>query len=162
MTAKSDFTEEEWAVLRRSPMVAAMAISFADPGGPIEILKETSAVLKLVNEASAGRDDLVGEVAKDVRALAQKHTNPMGDFKPRGSMASHEILEELRRASQIAGEKAPPEEAEDFRKWLLECAQNAAEAAKEGGFLGFHAVRVSEGEQKMLDELTSVLGVGSA
>ena len=44
-----------------------------------------------------------------------------------------------------------------MREWLLAAAQAAADAAKEGGFLGFHAVRVSEGEQRMLDKLREVL-----
>ena len=34
MTDKSAFTDEEWATLRRSPLVAGMAITIADPGGP--------------------------------------------------------------------------------------------------------------------------------
>jgi hypothetical protein len=55
-----------------------------------------------------------------------------------------------------------PEDADAFSSWLLECAQRAAEAAKEGGFLGWHAVRVSEGEQRMLDELRSALAPGTA
>jgi hypothetical protein len=38
---------------------------------------------------------------------------------------------------------------------LLEA--QAAEAAKEGGFMGFRAERVSEGEQRMLDKLAEVL-----
>jgi len=40
---------------------------------------------------------------------------------------------------------------------VLEAAQRTANAAKEGGFLGFNAERVSEGEQKMLDKLGEVL-----
>ena len=73
MTTKADFTEEEWATLVRAPMVAGAAISLADPGGPIEVLKETSAVVKVVT-GSAGEDhpDLVGEVAREVRALAEQ------------------------------------------------------------------------------------------
>ena len=43
-----DFTEDEWATLVRSPVVAGMAITFADPGGPIEVVKETAAVVKVV------------------------------------------------------------------------------------------------------------------
>ena len=46
MTTKSDFTEEEWSRLVRAPFVAGMAISLADPGGPIEATKETMASLK--------------------------------------------------------------------------------------------------------------------
>jgi hypothetical protein len=36
---------------------------------------------------------------------------------------------------------------------MLATAQAAASAAKEGGFLGFGAERVSKGEQEMLDEV---------
>ena len=160
MTTKTDFTDSEWETLRRAPMVAGMAITLADPGGPIEVLKETSAVLKFVTAESAAREDLVGEIARDVRALAQQRKSPLGDFKPpRGPMAGKAILDELASANAIVTEKATPEEAEAFRAWLLECAKHAAEAAKEGGFMGFNAVRVSEGEQRMLDELASTLGV---
>jgi len=54
--------------------------------------------------------------------------------------------------------KGTPEEADAYREWLRTAAQEAANAAKEGGFFGFHAVRVSEGEQRMLDKLGEVLG----
>jgi hypothetical protein len=40
----------------------------------------------------------------------------------------------------------------------LTTAQSAADAAKEGGFLGFGAVQVSEGEQSMLEQLRVTLG----
>ena len=54
--------------------------------------------------------------------------------------------------------KATPEEAEAFRRWLLAAAQAAADAGKEGGFLGFGAERVSAGERRMLDQVRAVLG----
>jgi ABC-type Fe3+ transport system substrate-binding protein len=157
MTSRADFTDSEWEVLVRAPMVAGMAITLADPGGPIEVVKETSAVLRLVSTESAARDDVVGEAARGLRELAQQRKSPLKDFKPRGSLAGKEILDELSRAAAIVDEKATPDEAQAFRDWLLESAQRAAEAAKEGGFMGFNAVRVSEGEQRMLDELRATL-----
>ena len=42
MTSMADFTDQEWTQLKRAPFVAGMAISLADPGGPIEAFKETS------------------------------------------------------------------------------------------------------------------------
>ena len=36
MTSKRDFSDEEWTRIRRAPLVAGVAISLADPGGPIE------------------------------------------------------------------------------------------------------------------------------
>lgn len=159
MTTKADFTEEEWATLVRSPMVAGMAITIADPGGPIEVVKETSAVVKVMSGEQ--RDDLVGEIASEVRALAEQRKNPVGDFKPRGAMAGKEIVDELARANEIVTSKGSPEEAEAFRSFIMECAQRAAEAAKEGGFMGFHAERVSQGEKDMLAQIGSALGVST-
>ena len=46
--------------------------------------------------------------------------------------------------------------------WILECGEHAADAAKEGGFMGFHAERVSQGEKDMLAQLGSALGASSA
>jgi hypothetical protein len=163
VTTKSDFTDDEWANLVRAPMVAGMAITFADPGGPIEVVKETSAVLKFATGSSSEqRDDLVGEVAREMRGLVEQRKNPAGDFKPRGAMAGKEILDELSRANEIVTAKATPDEAEAFRAWIVECAQRAAEAAKEGGFMGFRAEQVSQGEKEMLAQLRSALGAGSA
>ena len=163
MTTKTDFTDEEWTRLGRAPIVAGMAISLADPGGPIEAFKEMHASLKSVLEAAqeGGRGELVESVAKDVTAAARERKNPAAGFKPRGAMAGQEILDELSAVNELVTRKAAPEEAAAFRAWLLDTAKRAAEAAKEGGFMGFKAERVSEGEQRMLDKLGEVLGAPS-
>jgi hypothetical protein len=159
MTTKADFTEDEWTRLKRGPFIAGLSISLADPGGPIEAIKETAATLKTVTGAadSSTRGELVALLAGEVTAEARAHHNPLSGFKPRGAMAGQEILDELRAVNGIVTEKATPDEAETYRSWLLAAAKEAADAAKEGGFLGFHAQRVSEGEQRMLDQLASVL-----
>jgi hypothetical protein len=159
MTTKEAFTDEEWARLERAPLVAGMAISLADPGGPIEAVKESMAAIRTVLEASqsGGGAELVDAVAASAAEKAKQRQNPLGDFKPRGALAGEEILAELRAVNELVTEKATPEEAEAFRQWLLTAAKRTAEAAKEGGFLGFKAERVSEGEQKMLDKLGEVL-----
>jgi hypothetical protein len=158
MTTKADFTEEEWARLGRAPLVAGMAISIADPGGPIETLKESSAALQTVLEAaqSGSHGEFVQAVATDFAEKARSRQNPMAGFKPRGKDAGDEILAELRAVNQLLVEQTTPEEREQFREWLKTAAQRAATAAKEGGFLGFRAELVSEREQQMLDRLAEV------
>jgi len=159
MATKDDFTEEEWTRLKRGPFIAGMAISIADPGGPIEAIKETAAALKTVTAAgdSGARGDFVGALATEVTEEARNRKNPLAGFKPKGALAGQEILDELRAVNGIVSEKATPEEAEAYRGWLLEAAKESADAAKEGGFFGFHAERVSEGEQRMLDQLAATL-----
>ena len=156
MTGKADFTEDEWTRLKRAPFVAGMALTLADPGGPIEVVKETAAALRVVTEAGE-RGALVGALAAEAAADAKARHNPLADFKPKGTLAGQEILEEITAVNAIASSKATPEEAEAYRAWLWDAAREAANAAKEGGFLGFHAVRVSEGEQRMLDKLEAAL-----
>jgi hypothetical protein len=158
MASRTDFTDTEWERLGRSPLIAGMAISLADPGGPIEALKETSAALRTVVEAAQGgtHGDFVRAVATDVAARAQHRHNPLGDFKPKGADAPDEILAELREVNALLVAKASPEEAADFRDWLRSAAQASALAAKEGGFLGFNAQRVSENEQQMLEKLGTI------
>ena len=97
----------------------------------------------------------MGTVATEVAADAKAHHNPLKDFKPK---SPDEIVSELQAVTGIVTAKASPEEAEAYGAWLREAAQEAANAAKEGGFFGFHAVRVSEGEQRMLDKLDEALG----
>jgi hypothetical protein len=159
MSSKADFTEEEWAHLKRAPFVAGMAISLADPGGPIEAVKETAATLKTVRAAEGGgRGELPRAIASEVVADAGHRQNPLGGFKPtKGANAGVEILAELGEVNRILTDKASAEDAKAVREWLLDAAQEAANAAKEGGFMGFHAQRVSEGEQHMLDSLKETL-----
>jgi hypothetical protein len=158
MTTKADFTEEEWARLGRAPLVAGMAISLADPGGPIEAIKESSAAIRTVLEAAqtGSQGEFVRTVAADVAEMAQRRESPLGGFKPKGRQAGEAILDELRAVNALLVEKATPEEADQFREWLKTAAQNTAKAAKEGGFLGFRAELVSEREQQMLDRLAEV------
>lgn len=158
MTGKAAFTDEEWVRVRRAPTVAGMAISLADPGGPIELAKETMATLRGVG-APPSQDELLVAVSQEVMAMGQQRQNPMSGFKvddPR--QAGAQVLQELREAHDVVKAKATPEEASAFADWLIAIAQEAADAAKEGGFMGFGAEQVSQGEQTMLEQLRSTLG----
>ncbi len=160
MTSKATFTDDEWDRVRRAPIVAGMAITIADPGGPIEIAKEMMATLRAAT-VPPSQEELLAAVALDIQALSQQKQNPARNFKPTSAAtAGSEILDELRAVDAIVAEKATPEETQAFRGWLVIAAQAAADAAKEGGFMGFGAVQVSEGEQVMLDQLRSALGQG--
>jgi hypothetical protein len=105
------------------------------------------------------QEELLSAVALDIQAALQRKENPAKDFKPTSApTAAAEILDELRGVDAIVSAKATPEEADAFRDWLIATAQAAADAAKEGGFMGFGAERVSQGEQEMLDQIRAALG----
>src|SRR3954453_276070 len=160
MTSRADFTDEEWSRLGRAPLVAGMAITIADPGGPIEAVKESTAALRTLVDASrdASFGEFVQSVAEDVAAKAKRREKPMAGFKPDSSRAREEMLDELCLVNALLQEKATPEEVADFREWLRSASQRAAMAAKEGGFLGIGGERVSEREQQMLETIGEIFG----
>ena len=162
MTSKADYVDEEWTRLRRAPFVAGLAISMADPGGPIEMAKETMATLRAATTPPT-REELLVTVSQEIASMMNQKQNPLKDFKPdSAALAGKMVLDELKAVNEILKAKATPEEAYAFRGWLLAVAQAAADAAKEGGFMGFGAELVSQGEQRMLGELRATFGMPGA
>ncbi len=161
MTKKSDFTEDEWTRVVRAPLVAGMAISLADPGGPIEATKESMATLKSSTNPPS-REQLLAEVALEIQALTQQRHSPLSGYKPTGGAPGEQVLAELRDVQGIVTAKATAEEASAFGDWMVAAAQAAADAAKEGGFLGFGAERVSQREQDMMDRVRASVGTTPA
>jgi hypothetical protein len=157
VTTKSDFDEQEWSRIVRAPFVAGMAITLADPGGPIEAAKESMASLKTATNPPS-REQLLAEVALDIQALAQQHHNPLKGFKPEaGKAPGDQVVDELRSVQELVTAKADPAEASAFGRWLLQAAQAAADAAKEGGFMGFGAEQVSQREKDMLERVRAAV-----
>jgi hypothetical protein len=158
VTTKSEFSEDEWSRIVRAPFVAGMAITLADPGGPIEAAKETIATLKSATSPPS-REQLLAEVALEIQSMTQQKRSPLGGYRPAadGPPPGEQLLEELREVQALVEAKAEPEEAAAFGRWLVSAAQAAADAAKEGGFMGFGAQQVSDREEAMLDQVRAAV-----
>jgi hypothetical protein len=153
MTTKSDFSTEEWSRVVRAPFIAGLAITLADPGGPIEATKETMGTLRAATSPPS-REQLLAEVALEVQAMAQERRHPLKGYRPsKEPPVGEQVLEELRQVRAIVEARATPEEVQAFKQWLVTTAQAAAEAAKDGGFMGIGAHLVSEREQTMIDRV---------
>ena len=160
MTTKSDFSEDEWRRIVRAPFVAGLSISLADPGGPIEAAKETMATIRSATNPPS-REQLLSEVALDIQAEVQAKRHPLKGYKPtKGNAPGEEVLTEIREVQALVAAKATAEETAAFGQWLVATAQAAADAAKDGGFMGFGAKQVSDGEQAMLDRVRTAVSAG--
>ena len=161
MDSPAPLTDDERRQLGRAPLVAAMAITLADPGGPFEAFRESNAALRtLVEAAQEGNyGAFVQALAREVTTHAQEQrANPLAGFAPDRRDPLPEIYDEMRAVNALIDRKASAEDAADFRDWIRTAAQRAAQAAKEGGFLGIGGQRVSEREQQMLDNLGEIFG----
>jgi hypothetical protein len=162
MTNKAAFTAEEWAELRGVPAILSAAVSSADPNGLFGALKEAAGGTRgMLDSLKAAQGvELADELLAD-------HSFPgLPDPKElTGEGSREEQMANLRRnaiakaqsALGLLDSKATPQEASAYRGMLIQVAEAAANAAKEGGFLGFGGERVSAPEQDFLDELKVAL-----
>jgi hypothetical protein len=157
VSSKADYTKEEWEMLVKSPLMAAMAVVAASPSGPIGILKEMFAVGRGILEGAEGTTNpLIGALVADIKAGNRPE---MPAERPQDlAQAKAQALGACREVSALLGRKAPGE-AEGFKRWLLGAAQRAADAAREGGFFGIGGVQVTEAEKAALGEVAQALGV---
>ena len=162
MANKASFTPEEWVLLLESPMMAGMAVSAAEPSGLFGMLKESFATGKLLVQAKsdASANELVKAVAADYetaegrKAASEGLKAKLGGGQPGDIKAK--ALDALRQVTALLAAKAPADAAA-YKAWLAHISQNVAEAAKEGGFLGFGGVQVSDAEKATLAEISAAL-----
>ena len=157
MSTKADYTKEEWDLIVKSPVMAALAVMAASPSGPIGALKEMFAVGKgLWAGAEGTTNPLIGALLADLKAGARP---AMPTERPQDlAQAKAQAVAGCREVAALLDRKAPAE-AEGFKRWLLGSAQGVAEAAKEGGVFGIGGVQVSEAEKTALAEVAQALGV---
>ncbi len=151
MTSKADFNAEEWSTLAEGPLLAGIRVVTSERGGTI---RESFAMSKVYAAArqSQGESALLDELVATPPAMDPQKLQQGGD-DPAAAVG-----ERLRAAVGILGEKAATEDVEAYRRFVLAVAQAAAEAHKEGGFVGIGGKQVSAQEQAALDEIRSVLG----
>jgi len=162
MTNKAAFTAEEWTELRAAPLMLSVAVSSADPSGLFGALKEATSGTRGMIESLKAAEGV--ELAQEL--LADRSVPDLPDPKDMIGEGSrdeqmarlrHSAIAKAQSALEIVGRKATPEETSVYRDMLIQVAEAAASAAKEGGFLGFGGERVSAAEQDLLAELKGAL-----
>ena len=160
MSGKADFSVDEWDLLRSSPMMASLLVVAASPSGPVGLIQESTAAGKIIMEtAGTAQTPLLKALSEDVMQTMSMPRPPAGATAEKVQDAAAEIL---RRTSALLSTKATPEEATEVKAWLAKIAQATAEAAKEGGFLGFGGTSVSDKEEAALTTLHAALGLLAA
>lgn len=164
MTTKADFSTDEWNLLRSAPAILAAGVSASDPSGIIGSIKEAAGGVKGMIEGlkAAAGVELAQELLADKRMPSMPDVKGMlGEGSREEKMASFKqaSLNQVRQAMDLVAAKASVEEAGAYKSMLMNVASTAANAAKEGGFLGFGGERVSADEQGFLDEVKGLLAV---
>jgi hypothetical protein len=164
MVGKANFTADEWSQIVRSVMTAGLAVSAAEPSGLFGMLKEGMASARTLLEAKSNpsTDELIKAVVADLetsdgRTAARDGLKSLFEGSKPAEIKSKSIAT-LRQVSTVLDQKAPADSVA-FKSWLLHIAQSVAESSKEGGFLGFGGVVVSEAEKATVADISTALGI---
>jgi len=159
MFKKEDFTHEEWNTILTAPQMAAIYITLSSPSGLFSSLKEMMAFPKLIAEAETTPSDnaLVSAVVEDIKGMiGRKEKLNMPEMSRDAEEIRTQCIRTFRSLDVLLREKAP-DEADGYKRLVYKAAKNSAEASKEGGFLGFGGVLVSEEEAEALKEIAGAL-----
>src|SRR5450759_1030169 len=125
MTAKSDFTDEEWDVVLEGPTSAGMIVITAQRGGA---LRETVSMAKAYAEARQqhGQSELLeGIVAAKPEIDHTRYGSPQ-------ELKEH-CLAHLRDAVALLDGKATPQELDEYKRFIVNLADKVARAHREDG-----------------------------
>ncbi len=147
MTAKSDFTSEEWQVVLEAPPSAGMIVVTAQRGGSF---RETIAIAKAYVEARQqhGESELLDEIVAAKPERDHSHYHSPEELKQHG-------LQHLRDAIALLESKATPGEVDEYRQFIVTLTHKVAAAHRE------HGVEISEPEQAAIDDITKALNAGT-
>lgn len=148
MTTKADFTDQEWETVLEGPPSAGIIVSTAQRGG---MFRESFSMAKAYGEARKqhGESELLDEVVSAKPKVDRSRERSVDELK-----AHH--LELLREAIALVRSKASPEEAEDYRRFVLSLAERVAAAKEEGD------EPVSEAEREAIGEVEAAIGAAPA
>ena len=160
MSKSSDYAADEWKLISSGPMLAGLVVSVADLSGPVGMVKEAMSVVSDVTQtATSTSNELIRSVAEAIKAGGGRPDT--SELRSDPSNVRAMLIERCKKAVALVQQKSPAD-ADEYKRWLVALARKTAEAAKEGGFLGFGGTVVSEAENVALREIATALGVNPA
>ncbi len=159
MTIKSDYTPEEWRQLLQAPGAAGIYIMMVDRNFVIGNMKEALAVSAsiLSKEKKENNSELLAVLLAEFQNREMVKQSRLEYEKKDVASVKQTALDALKNAAGILAQKATPEETKEIKTWLYDVSVETANAAKEGGFLGFGGTKVSEKEKAALQEISILL-----
>ncbi len=152
MSARADYTAEEWQLIRRAPAEAVIAIEQASPSGFRGRRRERKAA---ATGFAAAISQFAGLGLVDALVAAQDDEGALVDaLRSSGEPLIETAVETAGRARQIIETRGSREELEAFTATILGTCEAVARASGEHG----EALNTSRAEAMLLRRLADALG----
>ena len=162
MSIQDAFSHEEWSRIIQSPVMVGFAITAADPGGLVGAMQEAGAMAGKIGKSDVNDAPIVAAIKTALQTAEGRGAAQVGikdlvkGRKP--SEAAQAAVARLKEVMATVAAKEPGE-AKALAAYLRSIAQSVAEAAKEGGFLGFGGKPISDAEHATLAEIDDALSL---
>ncbi|MEV0898581.1 hypothetical protein [Actinoplanes sp. NPDC049802] len=158
--AELGFTDSEWGLLTGLPQSVLTAASAASPDSARKTRAESAAGLDRISDGRGSASPLVAAVA--AAAVAEAGDPEIGEeapvIEPRDPAGyAADVLTRAAEAAALLAAKASAADAETYRHWLVEIADEVVGAASSGGLLGIGGETVTENERTFRDDLAKTL-----
>jgi hypothetical protein len=160
MATKADFSQEEWQTLIQAPIAIGTLITLSSPALG-DSLKESMAVAKKMAEAASatGNTELMNSLTEEYKDRASAKAAQIQPESRDPAAIKAQMIGIVERAAAEIDAKATPDEAAQLKAWLYSVGEAAAEAAKEGDFMGIGGEKVSKEEEAALAEIKAALNL---
>jgi hypothetical protein len=164
VTARAEYTAEEWQLLRTTPYAAGMAVTMADGVGVIETLRESVAMVVAQAEGTKRYPDnelikaLLFDRSTDTAPTAAPKKADAADPSRMAEQMRDSAVEDCRRAAALLDERSHAVERSGYLRWVMDTAKAAAVAARSGGLFSRDPI-VDGSERAVLEAIAEELGV---
>jgi hypothetical protein len=162
MLSQSALNEQDWITVRNTPHLVALAVMTAGNSGILGSLQEAMTAAKAFFDASQGTNELFQSIVsqESMAKVREELKAEAKDVTP--ASLEQSAISGIHAALAVIRHQGSAEDEAEYKTWLLEIANKVANAAKEGGFLGFGGERVSEKEQLLLKKIEAAIADATA
>lgn len=166
MSVLSDYTQDEIEKLMASPLLVSMYVMGSSLSGPIGLVQEMMAGVETALKAgkSAAPGTLFADLWSEQNMKAQQdkmqqETKESTKGAQNMDQAKAQMKADITAATNILRQKGSPDEVTAFQNLMVDVAQNVANAAKEGGFMGIGGTQVNDAEKQALADIRTAVGL---
>ena len=171
-SVKEQFSDDEWFLISSVPSMVGAAMAGAGKSGIIGTTKEAMASMKSVvaGKSDYPNNELIAAVLPKAESFSEAkekagayREKAMAQLKEQNIKSPEEfnsyMLSNASSAIALIKERRGESEANEYQSWCIDVAKKVAEAASEGGFMGFGGEQASDGERALMAELKKVFTV---
>ena len=155
MPKRMHYTQDEWLLLGKAPVLVGMAVMGAGATSPLQMVRELIGIGQALRETgqTSGATALIAELNVETQAqLSELAQQPAGSIDLAQMRA--QIAETCRKVTAIVDLKESTAAANEYKRWLLWIGRRVAAAAPEDA-----NSPVSADEAELLNVIATALGL---